>query len=432
MGSLCRTREGVPEVPHTIHPIHPPLSSSLSAALSVDRLGEMSTNTHRTSSIEAIGGPTGAMRVILFDTMSQQIPSRATTSLDLRLKLNFASRLTRIALLIAVTAALQLGCAGTSFLPSLPTVGAAAPIPSLETVPAWALASTENSGSDRLVGIGSGETLDQATRYALSDVASRLSVSVESQLRDVYREVDGTSTASLEHVIETRVLGTQFRAWERTRSVEIMNVFWVEVQVDRKRLVRDSLAELHDAANEIDHRLRQGQGSALSRLIALQATAADRDHVSNLIALTDALHPTFNRDEWNRRRETWRTIDESARRALVFEVRSDPASQEIARWLESQLASEQLTTRPGSCLSGNSICIDIRSEVVEADIASRYVARIRSYFSILEPGGSLVREVDLSGRGNSSADPARARRRAMDDLRRNFESASILNSLIEP
>jgi hypothetical protein len=328
---------------------------------------------------------------------------------------------------------LQTGCAGTSFLPlTPPAVSAAPPVPTLEAVPAWALASTQHAGSDTIVGIGSGESLDQATRYALSDVASRLSVSVESQLRDVYREVDGTSSASLEHVIETRVLGTRFRSWERTRSAEINGTFWVEVRIDRKRLVRDSLTELRESAADIDSRLTRAEGSALSRLIALQTTAADRDRVSNLVALVDALHPSFDRDEWQNRRAAWRAIDEAARRALVFEVRSDSASQEVARWLESQLASEQLITRPGSCLDGDSICIDIRSEVVEADIASRYVARIRSYFSILEPGGSLVREVDLSGRGNSNADPARARRRAMDDLRKNFESASILDSLIEP
>lgn len=369
------------------------------------------------------------MRVILSDAMSNRIPPKAIgSSRPAR-----APRLVRIVLATAAALVSQIGCAGTVFNPSvLPAVSAAAPIPSIETVPDWALASTEHDGSDTIVGIGSGESLDQATRYALSDVASRLSVSVESQLRDVYREVDGTSSASLEHVIETRVLGARFSSWERTRSAEIKNVFWVEVRIDRKRLVRDSLVELHETASNVDLRLRRGQGSALTRLISLQATAADRDRVSNLVALIDVLHPTFNRDEWKGRRAAWRAIDESARRALIFEVRSDPASQEVARWLESQLASEQLITRPGSCLQGGSVCIDIRSEIVEADIASRYVTRIRSYFSILEPGGSLVREVDLSGRGNSKADPARARRRAMDDLRRNFESASILDSLIEP
>ncbi len=328
---------------------------------------------------------------------------------------------------------IQMGCAGTTLFPSSPPdVSAAPPIPTLESVPAWALASTDQNGGDSIVGIGSGNSLDQATRYALSDVASRLSVSVESQLRDVYREVDGTSSASLEHVIETRVLGTRFNSWERTRSAEIKNIFWVEVQIDRDRLVRDSLVELHETASSVDDRLVRAEGSALSRLIALQATATDRDRVSNLVALLDALHPTFNRDEWKNRRAAWRAIDESARRALIFEIRSDPASQEVARWLESQLASQQFSTRSGSCLNGDSVCIDVRSEVVEADVASRYIARIRSYFSILEPGGNLVREIDLSGRGNSSANPARARRSAMDDLRKNFESASILGSLIAP
>jgi hypothetical protein len=69
--------------------------------------------------------------------------------------------------------------------------------------------------------------------------------------------------------------------------------------------------------------------------------------------------------------------------------------------------------------------------VIEAELARRYVTRIRSIFSLLEPGGTTVREVDLVGRGNSGTDPARARRQAMDDLHDNFEAAQILERLIE-
>ena len=373
-----------------------------------------------------------ARRVVLSGAMSHRIPPN---SICLPRFARGARRLFFVLTTMAVAGAMvtQVGCAGASFFPSpTPSVSAAPPIPSLDSIPSWALASTKQNEGDVIVGIGSGESLDQATRYALSDVASRLSVSIESQLRDVYREIDGTSTASLEHVIQTRVLGTQFRGWERSRSVTIRDVFWVEVQIDRARLVRDSLVELHEVASSIDLQLDRAQGSALSRLIVLEATASDRDRVANLVALVDGLRPTFNRDEWNRRQDRWRSIDDAARRALVFEVRSDTASQEVARWLESQLAAEQLATRSGSCTESNHICIDIRSEVVEADVASRSVTRIRSFFSILEPGGNLIREVGLSGRGNSNAGPDRAKHLAMDDLRRNFESARILDRLIEP
>ena len=358
--------------------------------------------------------------------MSRRIPPDRTDSIG-------SPNTPFVAIVVLVAMLLPLGCAGVTGLPrTRSAVSTAPPPPLLEPVPTWALASTQRRYDGKLVGIGSGRSLDQATRYALSDVASRLSVSVESRLRDVYREIDGTSTASLEHVIETRVLGTRFSAWERTRSVRIEDVFWVEVQIERSRLVRESRLALAEAASNVDRIMDGAQPSALARLIAPGATAADRDRVSSLVALIDTLDPTFDREDWDRRRAGWRAIDESARRSLIFEVRADPASREIAHWLESQLASERLATRPGGCLAGNTICIDIRSEIVETDIASRHVARIRSYFSILEPGGSVVREVDFSGRGNSTVDSERAKRMALDDLRKNFEAASILGSLIEP
>ncbi len=328
---------------------------------------------------------------------------------------------------------LQLGCAGPEVVQSSPTpwVSDGPPIPTLESVPEWALAAT-HSDDDSAVGIGSGKTLDRATRLALQDVASGLSVFVESQLRDVYRETEGTSAESLEQIIETRVLGTRFSGWERSRSAQSGGTFWVEVRIDRRRLVRDSTLELNDLAAGVDMRLEGAGGSSLSRLIALQATAHDRERVSSLVALIDTLDSDFNRAIWNRRRATWKRIDESARRSLIFEVRSDPASAEIASWLETRLAAERFSTRQGSCESPDAVCIDIYSEIVEANVANRYIAKIRSFFSVFEPGGIVVREVDLTGRGNSKTNRKRARRRALDDLHVNFQAAGVLSELIAP
>jgi hypothetical protein len=324
---------------------------------------------------------------------------------------------------------LPLGCATPNRPSSLVEAKAEqAAAPTIESVPAWALSAPQKS-DDSEFGIGSGHSLDEATRYALQDVASRLSVSVESQLRDVYREIDGTSAETLEHVIETRVLNTRFRGWERTRNARREGVYWVEVRIDRRRLIHDSLLQLNELATVIDNRLEHAGKSSLSQLLALQITSADQERVSNLVGLIDALDASFNRAEWDRRRERWQRVDESARRSLVFEIRSDPASQEIARWLASQLEANRLTTRPGACGSDEAICIDIRSEIVEANVANRHLTQIRSSFSFVEPGGSVVREINLRGRGNSSADGDRARRHALDDLRRNFQSSSLLDGL---
>jgi hypothetical protein len=213
----------------------------------------------------------------------------------------------------------------------------------LDSAPPWALINTFHAKGTKIVGIGSGETLEQATRRALSDVAGRLSISVESRLRNVYREVDGTRTETLEHVIETRVLGARFSNWERTRSSLIDKLFWVEVQIDRQRLIRDSRLELHEAAKNVEQLLGDSKPSAFSQLLALQKTAEDRDRVSNLVALIDALEMDFDRAGWNQRRAGWQAIERAARRALVIEVRSDPASQEIVHWMESKLATVKLS-----------------------------------------------------------------------------------------
>ena len=317
----------------------------------------------------------------------------------------------------------------------LSSVSSSLASPDLSTVPEWALASPSRDSQSEF-GIGSGHSLEEATRNALQDVASRMSVSVESQLRDTYLERNGASAESLERVIETRVTEARFAGWERTRTAGQKGNFWVEVRIDRRRLARDSKSELGRLTKDIDLKLESAGGSALRRLLALEETTPDRERAMNLIALIDVLEPDFDRPKWEAQRARWREADEAARQALIFEVRADAASEEIANWVESSLISERLRTRSGDCLGSlrprDAICIDIQTEFTEANVASRHIAKVRSTFAVLAPDGGVVQERDWVGRGDSKSDGARARRNALDDLRQSLASSPVLNGLITP
>ena len=390
----------------------------------------------------------------------------------------FPFRLQAGALLVSV----GLGCASpfwdpapetraSSTISSNPSDGDAprSSAPRQRDIPDWALtAATRDHGFE--VGVGSGETLERATRIALEDVAARLSVSVEARLRETYREQAGLSTGSLEHVIETRVMGTRFKGWERTRTARVAGLYWVEVRIDRDRLERDAVTELAEISAKVDLQLESAGGSSLRRLAALRTTAPDRKRAAALTDLLDSLQTAFEREAWDARRASWRASDEAARRALIFEVRSDAASQEIARWLESALSHRRLSVGSGDCAypfpsrhgTGSArsqpgstepasdrdrrppdstdasrrelepVCIEVRSEIVEANVASRHVARIHSFFAVREPGRGVFSESDLVGRGDSPSDRQRARRQALDDLRRRLRASELFDGLLMP
>ena len=298
-------------------------------------------------------------------------------------------------------------------------------------MPEWALANpSRQPGAE--IGIGSGRSLDEATRYALQDVAARLSVSVESELRDTLAEDStGTTVERLEQVIETRVTGARFSGWERTRTVERAGTFWAEVRIDTDRLARDARSELERLGDDIDARVADTDASALRRLVSLQAVAGDRTRVGDLVSLVDVLDGGFDRSQWETRRASWRAADEEARRALVFEIRTDALSREIADSIESRLVGARLRTRSGRCQSDDAICIDIRSDLTETEVASRHIARIRSTVLVLEPGGTVFTENAIVARGDSKSDREIARQRAFDALRADI-AAGVLDRNLTP
>jgi len=121
---------------------------------------------------------------------------------------------------------IQTGCTPCPSIQAMrPDVSAQPGAVRLGSTSSWTLTSTIHANRTKSVGLGSGKSLKQATHHALKDVAARLSLSVESRLRSVYREVYGTSTEELEHVIETHVLGTRFSNWDPTRSIGIDKLF---------------------------------------------------------------------------------------------------------------------------------------------------------------------------------------------------------------
>lgn len=335
-------------------------------------------------------------------------------------------RVLRLAAAIAAVTLCALGCAGNGAPPS---VSAAPPDALRCSPPEWTVQGAARSDAFEH-GVGTAEDPERARRLALENLVGRLSTFVESNTVDRLAAVDGVASESLQQEIRTRVAGTRVEGWEQTRLEERCGSYWVEVRVEREQLVRSARSELDRLAQDLDLRLESSRGSALRELMALRRTAPSRERATSLVSLISVLDPTFDHATWKQRRARWRRTDETARRTLVFEIRSDDDSRELAGWVESLLVSKRLRTRTGSCMPSDAVCVDIRSVVKEDYVAGRHIAQIRSTLAILGSDGSVIRSTKLEAFGKSRSDRALARRDALDQLERRVRGAELLDELI--
>ena len=65
-------------------------------------------------------------------------------------------------------------------------------------------------------------------------------------------------------------------------------------------------------------------------------------------------------------------------------------------------------------------------------MARRSIAKIRSTFAVVEPGGTVFAERDLVGKGDSKSSRARAKERAFDDLRDAIAAGALLGEVVMP
>jgi len=104
-------------------------------------------------------------------------------------------------------------------------------------LPAWYISPKQNDAS-YLNGVAEGNTLEEATRYALADAAARLMVSISSESNMIREENQNSVNEEMRQNVRQNVEKIDFSNFEVTRSTRADTKFYVEVQIERGPFVR--------------------------------------------------------------------------------------------------------------------------------------------------------------------------------------------------
>ena len=113
-----------------------------------------------------------------------------------------------------------------------------------ESVPKW-FSNPKQNDSQNLYGTASANTLEEATKYALVDLASRLVVSISSESQLTREENQQSFNEEMKQKVQQSIEQISFSNYQVTKTSEENQKFFVEVSVEKDPFVAEQQDRVH-------------------------------------------------------------------------------------------------------------------------------------------------------------------------------------------
>jgi len=123
-----------------------------------------------------------------------------------------------------------------------------------QNTPSWYISPKQNN-HENLYGVSEGFTMEEATKFALADLASRLIVSVSSESTMLREENQNSTNEEIRQKVKQDIEKITFSNFKISRSEKLDQKFYVEVEVNKKNFLseqKDRLEIIEKKINDLD------------------------------------------------------------------------------------------------------------------------------------------------------------------------------------
>lgn len=123
-----------------------------------------------------------------------------------------------------------------------------------QNTPSWYVNPKQNN-HENLYGVSEGFTIEEATKFALADLASRLIVSISSESTMLREENQNSTNEEIRQKIKQDIEKITFTNFKISRSEKLGQKFYVEVEINKKNFLneqKDRLEIIEKKINDLD------------------------------------------------------------------------------------------------------------------------------------------------------------------------------------
>ena len=256
--------------------------------------------------------------------------------------------------------------------------------------PSWYISPKENN-SDYLYGVAEGYNLEESTKYALVDAASRLMVTISSQSDLLREENQAGANEEMRQQVRQNVEKINFTGFKVTRSQKIGQKFFTEVQIERTRFIveqEDRIGFLERQISDLDKNSK-GKNTIQRRNALLQISTLSKEIELKSRIVSGAGGSIDLTKKLNRAADFQNQLEKlSDNIEFYFEINSP---KEITKIIRTALNKEKIKISPSlKNYNPNQVIIKITSTTTSSEIYSTFMTKLEIDFENIASGNVLA------------------------------------------
>jgi len=294
----------------------------------------------------------------------------------------------------------------------------------LSDLPSWYVSPKQNN-SNSLYGIGEGFTLEESTKSALADAATRLFVSISSSSSLLREENNYDANEETRQLITQNIEKIDFANFEVSRSVKYGQKIYTEVKIDREQFINLQKEKLLFIQNQISdlQNLEKSQNIVKRRvsLIKIHDLAKESEILTRIIyANGDELRQNLSLIA-----KTKNEIEKISDQVEFFII-SD--NKKFANLLKNSLNKRAVAVNSYDRKTSNQVILKISSEKFSSKIYGAFIVKIKINFdNYLQ--GKIIASNEIEVSGSSTIDELRAFDAATENLKEKIASDGVFEVL---
>lgn len=256
-------------------------------------------------------------------------------------------------------------------------------------LPSWYLTPPANDGS-YLYGVGSGSSMEEATKEALDNMLAQLSVAIESSLEITTKVGEGASVGYSQDTkrnIKSEVAKVKISNYQVVSSEQIRyNQFVVLIKSDRREFARGLKSELDSFFADYESRKKTFANSQMvSKYNFHKDSSRDAESHKTTIAIAKGVDNTTDDKAYLAKALAVQNDFEKIKQTISFGINASGNASKLAEPIKSALVKEKFAISTNAVL-----VISVKVDVQTITAAGMKIANVVTVFETRERGGASV------------------------------------------
>ena len=296
-------------------------------------------------------------------------------------------------------------------------------------MPSWYINPPANNPM-YLYGLGEGMNIEQATRNALDNMASRLSVTVESSYEvktKIQKGYNESFSQNSERNLKSEVAKIRISNYEVDKSEKIAPGHYVVlVKSDKEKFYSSLVKELDQKFQTLnDKRAANQNANIIKRAYFYQDAVNETNGMMPTLLVLGTLSEQFDDAKYLKDIQALNAENEALKKAINFVIQSDRASVNMAEAVRVALTDSGFKVVSSKAQNANTVFVKLTSRAEESQAMGFIVAKITTNIEVNTADGKTVGGNKLNINGQSPQSFELAKENGSKKLKKMIEKDGI-------